>query len=127
MAVAPNYAPGEPVTFIASGTINRWRFVELTAAETVAQCNAITDRPVGVAVESAADGEAVSVYLLNRGGILPIEADAAISANAQIGTSTDGQAQTAVTTQFPVGVALEAAGGAGEVIPFLVREVDQAL
>jgi hypothetical protein len=65
--------------------------------------------------------------MLSDGGIVPIEAAAAIALGAQIAPSTNGRGQTAVSTQFACGVALKAAGGAGEIIPMAVRVIDQAI
>lgn len=131
MPVYQDIAPPAPKTFTAEAAITLNRFVELGAsANGVAPVNAITDRPIGIAVESADPAEgvsAVSVWLLNEGGIVPIEAAAAINFGAEIAPSANGRGQTAVATQFPCGVALAAAGGAGEIIPMLVRVVDQAV
>lgn len=117
-------ATTEPVTFVAEAAITLNRFVKLGAvAQGMTPITGITDRAWGVAVESAdpaAGNSAVSVWLLNKGGVVPIEAAAAISLGARIAPSANGRGQTAVTTQFGRGYALKSAGGAGEIIPMLV-------
>jgi hypothetical protein len=109
---------------LASEDLTRFRFVKIGSADnTVDAVDAVTDVALGVVEEdvdfSEADG--ASVWLLNRGGILPIEAAAAISRGANIAPSTNGRGQTAVSTQFTRGIALQAASAAGHVIPMLVQ------
>ncbi len=121
---APNTSPSEAVTMLASEDLTRFRFVILGSADnTVDAVGAITEEAVGIAEEdvdfSEADG--ASIWLLNRGGILPIEAAAAISLGDDIAPSANGRGQTAVATQFARGVALQAASAAGHVIPMLVQ------
>jgi hypothetical protein len=131
MPVYQDIKPPVPTTFVAEGAVVLNRFVKLgTVEEGVVAVAAVTDRAIGVAVESAdpATGNSgASVWPLSDGAIVPIEAAAAISLNAQVAPSANGRGQTAVATQFVCGVALKAAGGAGEIIPMLVRVNDQAL
>lgn len=121
---AAGTAPPVPVTMTAETDMTKYRFVKIgTAANTVTAVAAITDEADFILVEtvdvSAANG--ASVWPLNRGGIVPIEAAAAIAYGADIAPSTNGRGQTAVATQFARGVALEAATGAGHIIPMLVQ------
>ncbi|KKK78618.1 hypothetical protein LCGC14_2841760, partial [marine sediment metagenome] len=74
---------------------------------------------------SEADG--ASVWLLNEGGIVPIEAAAAISRGANIAPSANGRGQTGVATQFTRGIALQAASAAGHIIPMLVQVEETVL
>jgi hypothetical protein len=125
-----NYAPPAPKTFTAESDLTLYRFVKLgAAANGVTACTAITDVAHGVAVENvdASEADAASVWLLNEGGIVPVEAAAAISLGAKVAPSANGRAQTAVATQFPRGIALEAASGAGHVIPVLVSVEETAV
>ena len=130
MPVYQDIAPPVPITFEAEDAIVLNRFVKLGAAGNgVAAVDGVTDLAAGVAVESAdSTGQtSVSVWLSNRGGIVPIEAAAAISLGDKVAPSANGRGQTAVSTQFSRGVALIAAGGAGEIIPMLVENDEVAV
>jgi len=119
-----NDAPSTPVTLTASEDLTAYRFVKIgSSAQTVDAIDAVTDLALGVVVDDVdfSEATAASVWLLNRGGILPVEAAAAISLGANIAPSANGRAQTAVSTQYTRGIALEAASGAGHVIDMLVE------
>lgn len=121
---AAGTAPPVPLTFNAETDMTKYRFVKTgTAANTVTAVDGITDLADFILVETVDVSEAAgaSVWPLNRGGIVPIEAAAAISIGDEIAPSANGRAQTAVATQFARGIALEAATGAGHVIPVLVQ------
>ena len=130
MPIYQDIAPPAPKTFEAQVAVVHNRFVKLgTVGNSVTPCTAITDRAIGIAVESAdpaAGNAAASVWLLNEGGIVPIEAAAAIALGAKIAPSVNGRGQTAVATNFACGVALVASTAAGQVIPMLVAVDDQA-
>ena len=120
---APNTSPSKSVTMLASEDLTRNRFVKIGSADnTVDAIDNVVDVALGIVEEDVDSSEAdgASVWLLNRGGILPIEAAAAISLGDNIAPSTNGRGQTAVTSQFTRGIALQAASGAGHVIPMLV-------
>lgn len=130
MTAAPNYAPPTPKTFTASEDLTQYRFVKVTTtANQIDAVDAVTDVAFGVVTEdvdqSVADG--ASVWLLADGGILPVEAAASITAGDKIAPSTNGRAQTAVSTQYVRGVALQAASGAGHIIPMLVQVEETVL
>ena len=112
-------APPVPKTFTSVGAINKYRFVKLSAANSVEECDAQGEAAVGVAFEAAADGEAVSVYLLGDGGIIPIEAGAAITVLDEITTGTVGKAEAGATGDVLLGVVVEAASGDLHVVGFL--------
>lgn len=122
---AAGTAPPVPVTMEAESDLTKYRFAKLgSAANGVTAVTGITDEADFVVVETVDTSTgvtSVSVWPLNRGGIIPIEAAAAIAVMADIAPSANGRAQTAVATQFARGVALEAASGAGHVIPMLVQ------
>ncbi len=127
---APNTAPPAPKTFIASEDLTRYRFIKMGAADnTVDAVDAITDVAFGVVVEDVDQSEAdgASVWLLNEGGIVSIEAAAAISLGAKIAPSANGRGQTGVSTQYNRGIALQAASGAGHIIPMLVQVEETVL
>lgn len=121
---APNTAPPAPVTMLASEDLTRNRFVKLGSADnTVDAVDAVTDEAIGVCDEDVtfAEADGASIILLNMGGIVGIEAAAAITLGDDIAPSANGRGQTAVATQFARGVALQAASAAGHVIPMLVQ------
>lgn len=125
---AANASPPRAVTLTAESALTRFRFVQVgAAANGVTACTAVTDVALGVMQETCADTEAASVWLLNEGGIVPIEAAAAIALGANIGPSLNGRGQTAVATQYTRGIALEAASAAGHVIPMLVQVEETVL
>ena len=103
-----------------------YRFCKFVTETTVNQATAITDICIGVnqdrldAADSATGNAQTNVRLL---GITKIEAAGAIALGAFVGPSTNGRAQTAVTTQFRHGIAMQAAGGAGEWIDVLLTPV----
>lgn len=99
----------------------QYRFVKLSADNTVIPCAATTDIPVGVLqAPCVAVGDPVAVVIV---GETPLQAAASITAGAPIATGATGQAQMAVATQYPVGVAANVAGAttAGTLITAIVN------
>lgn len=87
----------------------------------IAVCSAITDKPLGPCTdEPSAAEENINVALIGavKGTLLGVSA-AAITAGAYVATSTTGKLQTAVSTQFVVGRALNAASGADELVEYV--------
>ena len=109
-------------SLVAGGTIAPYRFVKVSGRNTGVQCTAITETMVGVtdgstlAFNSADHAVSGGVINLQGGEVVLIEASAAISAGALVGTSANGRAVTAATTAKVYGVALEPAAGAAEII-----------
>lgn len=103
--------------------VQAFRFVRLTAAQTVDRCSAITQVPIGVVQESVdqakvATGKAVvDVRLM---GISRVTAGAAIAVMAEVSTSATGKAVTAATTSRVAGIALQAAGADNDQIDVLL-------
>ncbi len=92
-------------------------FVEVTAAQTVNVCNAITDVAVGVLRNKPLAGQAAEVAIL---GTATVIAGAAIAAGAKVAPTAAGKAQTAVSTQYSRGIALTAAAADGDEIEVLL-------
>lgn len=116
----PDFAPPAPKTFIASEAIGQYQFVKAgTGANGVDLCDTQGEAALGVAVDAAGALEAVSVYLLNEGGIVPVQAGAAISIGGEITTAADADGDPALTGDVVLGTALETASGDGHVIPML--------
>ena len=99
----------------------QYKFVKFSADNTVVPCAATTDIPCGVLqAPVVAVGDPAEVVFL---GETPLQAAASITAGAPIGTAAAGTAQTAVATQYPVGVAVNVAGAttAGTLITAVVN------
>lgn len=99
----------------------QYRFVKLSADNTVVPCAATTDIPVGVLQEPCvATGDPVDVVIA---GVSLLQAGASTTAGTPISTTASGQAQTAVSTQYPVGVPINVAGAttAGTLITALIN------
>lgn len=105
-----------------SAATNQYKFVELTADNTVNVCNAATDKPVGVLQNTPKSGEAAEIVVV---GVTKMQADAALTAGTLIGTSADGQADAKVpgtdTTEYTVGMVLVGAGAAAELAVAVVN------
>lgn len=96
-------------TFVPGGAITQYRYVKLSAANTVIQCAGVTDKPIGVAQEAATGAGAPGGIKVCLVGITKLEGDADLAAGDSIGTSADGQAAAytaADTTKFINGVVL---------------------
>lgn len=112
-------APPVPKTYTAVGSISQYRFVKLSAANSVEECDTQGEAALGVCVSDAADGEAVSVWMLVDGGIIPIEAGAAITALDEITTGTAGKAEAAASGDVILGSVVEAASADLHVVGFV--------
>lgn len=90
----------------------QYYIVDCTAAKKV---NLAGDGAVciGVLENEPESGEAASVRIY---GIAQVSAGAAISAGALVASDANGQAVTATTGEFSIGVALEAAGAQNDII-----------
>lgn len=74
---------------------------------------------IGVLQNKPGQGEAAAVMVV---GVTKVVASAAITAGDQLASTANADVETAATTgDGLVGVALTAAGGAGEVITMLIR------
>lgn len=108
--------------FTAGAAITAFRMVKFSAAETVVPAAAATDSIIGVANEvAAASGERQDVVLA---GIAFVEAGAAVTIGALITSDASGRGVAAApgagVNNRIVGLALDAAAAAGDVIRVLV-------
>jgi hypothetical protein len=96
------------LSLIASGDLSssQYRFVQLSADNTVVICTGITDVPVGVLQNKPTSGQAATVRCA---GISKLECGASLSAGDIVATATDAQAQVAVSTQHVAGQIIEGA------------------
>ena len=81
---------------------------------------AVTDVPVGILQNKPKSGERALIALLD-GAVLKMKAGAAITINTQVGLhATDGLIDDVIAAgNMSLGIALEAAGGANEIISIL--------
>lgn len=112
--------------FAAAGAITKFRFVKGVAGQSdprqVEICDTAGERVLGVCVEeitaaNATEGRIASIALL---GVVLVEAGAAVTQYAVVQTDATGRAIAAATGDAVVGMALDAAGGAGEWIAVLL-------
>lgn len=109
------------LTAAADLSTHQYKFMEITAANTVNLCGATTDRPVGVLLNKPTSGNAATILLA---GVTQVVASGAIAAGRSIGTTAAGlatinagsEAGNGGSANPTVGIALTAAGGASEVI-----------
>ena len=99
-----------PVTL--SGTVATNRFVTPAGAQAGADANAL-----GVARSGGASADKVTVDVM---GTALVEAGAAISAGATLKADSSGRAITWVTSGARLGIALQAAAAAGQMIEVLL-------
>jgi hypothetical protein len=109
-------------SLVAGGTVAPYRFVKVSGRNTGAAIAAVTDIAVGVtdgstkSFSSANHAETGDPLNLQGGSVVIVEAAAPITAGDRVAPSANGRAQTLAASQFPYGIALEPAGGAGEII-----------
>lgn len=106
--------PGQPGSASPNGG-KQYYFLKLTGARTVGLCTAATDLVVGILQNKPQQAGAAATVGVS--GVSNVVASAAISAGALVAPTANGDAVTdAVNGRW---LALEAASGAGELIPVL--------
>lgn len=116
-----NYQGTAPITLKAAGAINANRCVELDSNGDVTATNAIADDVIGVAEETVASGEYVTIQTM---GVAKLTASAAIAIGAQVMPTASGAGKVSTSsgaTAKSIGIALSAAAADGEVIEVLLR------
>jgi len=110
--------PGFKFTRIAAADLrtHQYKFVNIDATGKAALAGAGT-RAVGVQQGKANTNEAVEIC---HDGISKVVAGAAVTAGDEVMSNATGQAITATATNQRLGVALEAASGAGILIAVLL-------
>ena len=81
----------------------------------------ITERGIGVACQTGAIGDAVTVALHSKPGTIKVKSSGNISAGAIVYTAAAGEVGPSASTAFPLGIALEAAadGDVFEIMPLV--------
>jgi hypothetical protein len=104
------------ITLAATGTIAANRFITPAGAQAGADANTL-----GLCRTAAVSGDKVPVDVL---GTATVEAGAAVAAGASLKSDASGRCITWVTSGAKVGIALEAASAAGQLIEvFLIPNV----
>jgi hypothetical protein len=80
-------------------------------------CSAITDVPIGVLQDKPASGKAACVGI---GGVTKVVVNGAIAVGIKVAPTAAGKVQTAVSTQYPIGVLLTAGGADGDIVEMLI-------
>lgn len=114
----PKFKPGQAVTFTVSADVIGGRLVASTGNRTVGPAGADSSAVVGVAGRDAKAGERVTVFT-RAGGVQRLVASAAIAAGVKVSSAAAGKIQTIGSTTNPIGLALEAAAAADDVIDVL--------
>ena len=109
MAQGTRY-PSVTVSFKAKTGITANRLVRVTGPKEVSAITAVTQVPVGVAIESVSSGQDVAVDI---GGVAIVTASAALSAGVAVGISANGRIAAAAANNV-VGILLDTVAAAGE-------------
>jgi hypothetical protein len=119
MSYAPNFFPGERLSFTAGAAITEGQLVYLSAANTVSPTSAATIAWVGVAAESVASGAQVTVYGC---GVHTVAASGAIAAGANVAAAAAGAvADFASGTNYGQVVGLALSAAANSLVTILIR------
>lgn len=94
------------------------KFVKVSGAKTCAVCSVAGEDAIGVIQDPVIAGEAARVAI---NGVSMVVASAAIAAGAKIATTATGTAVTAVEGNTIIGIALEAATAANDIIAVLLK------
>ena len=109
--------PGFTFTRVAGADLRalQYYYVKLSTTDTVVVCAAATDVPIGILQNAPTSGQEAVIMAT---GISKVNSNAALSIGNLIGTAADGQADAKTagtdTTEYVVGVVLEASSAAGE-------------
>lgn len=119
------YDIGQGYLWQGSADVSRGVFVKAgTVAQSATAIAAITDVAIGVLQESLRGVDGATGKLLVPvwipGSVSRVVANAAIAKGAKVAPAANGRAQTAVTTQIPVGIAQTAAAASGDEIDVML-------
>lgn len=113
-----------PFTAAVDLSAKQYHIVEMTADMTVNVCNNAADKPIGILQNKPRAGETAIVRML---GVSKVVADAALSRDANYGTSADGQAMAkTVAGDVILGRVLEGVANAGELATVTVNALSLA-
>lgn len=112
--------PGfKPAALNAAADLSAKQFlgVKVTADRAVNVVSASTDKSIGILQNKPLSGQEAEI---THNGVSKAIAGAAVTVGVEVMFDTNGKVIAATTTNRAVGVALQAAGGANEVIPVLL-------
>jgi len=94
----------------------QYKYMKISAAETVTTCTAATDIPIGILQNDPdAAGKTAEVMVL---GVSKVAGDEALTVGWLVGTSADGQADRKIpgtdTSEYVMGQVITANGAAGD-------------
>lgn len=114
--------PGFSMSLPASADLSAFQhhFVEVDANGRLTVSNAAGESVFGVLQNDPAAIDQSGAVMLN--GVSKVVAGAAVTVGALVQTNASGRAIAALSADFVVGRALEAAGGDGETIPVALGE-----
>lgn len=119
--------PGFTFTRVAGADLSalQYYYVKLSTTDTVVVCAAATDVPIGILQNAPTSGQEAVIMAT---GISKVNSNAALSIGNLIGTAADGQADAKTagtdTTEYVVGVVLEASSAAGELATCTVNTLN---
>ena len=116
--MATNAGRFNTISIVADETLTAHTFVTLSNDAQAAYVATVGDDAIGVTYGAAAAGKMVTVQI---DGIAMVKANEAITAGAAVSTDDAGEAIPAASGEARLGYALEAAGGAGEIISVLLK------
>ena len=116
------YVDSNTKAFTASGTIKQYARVTLGSGGTITEAG-LAVKDIGTAMEPAVSGETIAVKLRSGSGTHKMIAIEALAIGATLYTEADGKVQdTAASTSFQLGTALEAATADGDIIEVLYNQ-----
>ena len=116
------YVDSNTKAFTAAGTIKQYARVTLGSGGTITEAG-LAVKDIGTAMEPAVSGDVISVKLRSGSGTHKMIAIEALAIGATLYTETDGKVQdTAASTSFQLGTALEAATADGDIIEVLYNQ-----
>ena len=113
------------ISVTAGSVVSLYRFLQLAADGKVDHCG-VDARADGVAAEAAAaDGDLMAMALM--GGKMKVEASAALTVGALVGSDATGKAKAAGTTvnNYSLGVVVTASAADGDIIEVLLHSPDR--
>ena len=107
------------MTFKAAAAVTKYEFVTIAGQSDgeVADCSSAGEIAIGVAQNTAATGQAVRVCVL---GVTKVNAGAAVTKGDTLQTDATARAIAAASADEVMGVAIETAAAAGDVITALI-------
>jgi len=110
------YVDSNTKAFTAAGTIKQYARVTLGSGGTITEAG-LAVKEIGTAMQPAVSGDTIAVKLRSGAGTHKMIAKEALAIGATVYTEADGKVQdTAETTAFQVGTALEAATAENDII-----------